>query len=354
MTPTMATIARLRARLHTGIDAGSPLRPVLSQARRGVRAVAAAPPVAWPLDHRRAAPDYLIVGAQRCGTTSLHRYLVEHPAVVPPRFGYKGVHYFDTAFTRGPRWYRAHFPTHGAMARTRARTGARPVVGEASPYYMFHPLALRRIAEMLPRVKLIVLLRDPVDRAHSHYEHMVLEGLEDAPSFEEAVAREPARLAGEVDRLLEDPAYVSPAHQHHAYLARGEYADQVARLFELFPRAQVLVVSSERFFAEPAVELQRVTDFLGIEPFDRPPPPRRHNAGAYERMAPATRAALEAHFALSDARLRTLLGWSPYRAGRPSPGSSPGLGPDGRVPGGTGAVVLTPLETRYGDGAEAR
>src|SRR5215470_4416040 len=137
----------------------------------------------------RMLPTFLIIGAQRCGTTSLFKAIAEHPAVVPPTF-HKGVHYFDINYPRGIDWYQGHFPTRFAGRRATAGLDVPPATGESSPYYLHHPAAPARIAAALPDVKLIALLRDPVERAFSAYKHEVARGFEDQP-FERALDLEP-------------------------------------------------------------------------------------------------------------------------------------------------------------------
>ena len=146
----------------------------------------------------RTVPDYLIIGTKRGGTTSLQQYLTAHPDVLEPKAA-KASHYFDANFSKGWSWYRAHFPLQRWMDRERA-AGRPVVVGEASPYYCFHPLALDRIAARVPDVKLIIVLRDPVERAWSHYSYEVARGNEDL-SFADALDAEPARTAGAADRI---------------------------------------------------------------------------------------------------------------------------------------------------------
>src|SRR5438093_4320202 len=146
-------------------------KPLVRGVKAGIRAV-----YATPTSKLRVLPDFLIIGAQRAGTTSLYRYLSRHPAVAPAVLA-KGAHYFDTAFDRGLPWYRGHFPTRMTAERIRAREGTF-ATGEGSPYYLFHPLAAERIAAALPGVKLVALLRDPVERASSHWVHEAERGFE--------------------------------------------------------------------------------------------------------------------------------------------------------------------------------
>lgn len=258
--------------------------------------------------HTRMLPGFLIVGAQRCGTTSLYRALSQHPAVLKAPL-HKGIHYFDTSYQRGMAWYQGHFPFRWQAARAERATGAAPLTFESSPYYMFHPLAAERIARDLPGVKLIVMLRDPVERAYSAHAHELARGFESEP-FERALELEPERLAGEADRIAADPRYVSVSHQHHAYLARGQYIDQLLRLAEIFGRASLHVADSDDFFTDPAVTYREILEFLGL-PERGNPVFERHNARPRRPMPTALRQDLAAHFRPYDERLSSWLGRKP-------------------------------------------
>jgi hypothetical protein len=253
----------------------------------------------------RIWPSFVIIGGQRCGTTSLYRYLAQHPQVAPVILE-KGAHYFSTNHQRGVAWYRAHFVTD-AYRRYLERRAGRPVItGEASPYYLYHPLAPGRMHELLPDVRLIVMLRDPVKRAFSSHRHMIERGL-DTLSFEEAVEAEPARLAGERERLMADPGYYSAEHQHHAYLTRGLYAENLALWRSFYAPEQMLVVQSEAFFRETGEEYRRVTRFLGLDdhPLERY---EAHNPTQRQTLDPATRERLAAYFREPNERLFDMLG----------------------------------------------
>lgn len=264
----------------------------------------------------RPAPDFLVIGAQRAGTTSLFRALSAHPGIFTPVLQAKGVHYFDTNYGRPLTWYLTHFPTSLALRAASRRHGVNAVAGEASPYYVFHPAAPARIAEDLPRVKLIFMLREPVGRAYSHFQHMLFEGHEAAGSFEEAIALEPGRLDCEEARLLADPSYVSMHHQHHSYLARGRYAEQLRRLQGLFRPSQILVLDSHQLFAEPREGLAEVLHFLGL-----PPHPavelRSLNGGTYPPLLAGTARRLRQYYEAGDIELARLLGWAPSWCDRP-------------------------------------
>ena len=278
----------------------------MNRAKLGVRRVTAT--VGHATSELRMAPDFLIVGAQRCGTTSLFRYLAGHPVVVPPLFQ-KGIHFFDLNYGRGARWYRGQFPVRSIADRRVAGTGRRAITGEASPYYVFHPLAADRIARDLPEAKLIVLLRDPVERAFSAHRQETARGFETEP-FEQALELEETRLAGELERIHADPAYVGFHHQHHAYLARGRYAEQLQRLFDLVGQERLLVLESADFFATPQAVWQRVLEFLGL-PAWYPPVFGRHNAQAGAPLPDRLRERLEEYFEPHDEALAALLGEVP-------------------------------------------
>jgi len=260
----------------------------------------------------RMLPDFLMVGTQRGGTTSLFRALAEHPAIVQPNF-HKGVHYFDVNYTRGMSWYRGHFPTRSRAERRVASAGfpegTAPLAFESAGYYMHHPLAPERIARDLPGVKLIVLLRDPVIRAYSAHKHELARGFETEP-FERALDLEPERLAGEVEKIKADPAYVSHSHRHHSYVDRGQYAEQIERLFELFGRERVLVLFAEDFFAEPEPCYDAILEFLGL-PQWRPARFERHNARPGSPLPDHLQRRLADHFAPHDDKLAALLGHEP-------------------------------------------
>jgi hypothetical protein len=255
----------------------------------------------------RMLPALVIVGAQRCGTTTLYSALSEHPALL--HAARKEVHYFDVAYERGLAWYRAHFPLT-ARARWIARTtGISPLAFEASPYYMFHPLACERIARDLPDVKLLVLIRDPVQRAHSAHAHEVALGYDDVP-FETALELEDVRLQGEVQRILSNPRYVSHSHQHHAYRARGQYIEQLERLEVLFGRERIHVVDSGDFFKRPEPTYDSILEFLEL-PRRGYPPFEAQNVQPRRPMPDSVREALDNHFAPFDARLARWLGRDP-------------------------------------------
>jgi hypothetical protein len=256
----------------------------------------------------RMLPSFLIVGGQRCGTTSMYKALTQHPAVLPAVL-HKGAHYFDVNYDRSMSWYRAHFPLLATARRHRYKDFL-PITGESSPYYMFHPLAAERFARDLPGVKVIVLLRDPVERAYSAFAHESARGFDDKPSFEEALAAEPERLDGQDQWLRAHPTDRSYAHQHHGYLTRGQYIDYLERLESHLGRERIHVVDSADFFTEPAAAFEAVTKFLDL-PAAPDPAFAKHNSRDRSAMPDPLRAELATRFAPYDKRLEDWLGWTP-------------------------------------------
>jgi hypothetical protein len=281
--------------------ATSPLRV---RTRRAVKTASRA--LTRPTARLRPLPDFVIIGTQRGGTTSLYRYLERHPAVLPAVLN-KGIHFFDEHFDRGVGWYRSNFPTTPTRAFVRRRRGvSRVVTGEASPYYLFHPLAPERASKVVPNGRFIAILRDPIARAHSHYQHEVARGFETL-TFEEALEREPARLKGEEERMLADPSYFSLTHQHHSYVARGKYLEQVRRWHSLIDRSQLLILDSADLFGEPDRTFAQVLAFLGLDSFSLPTY-EKMNAHMYDRMSPTALAYLREQFARPNQELFEYLG----------------------------------------------
>jgi hypothetical protein len=238
----------------------------------------------------------------------MYKALTQHPAILGAVL-HKGVHYFDVAYDRPIGWYQAHFPLV-AIARRRQYAGVIPITGESSPYYMFHPLAADRIARDLPGVKVIVLTRDPVERAYSAHAHELARGFEDVASFELAVQLEPDRLAGQDQWLRDNPTARSHSHQHHGYLARGRYIDRLEYLESVLGRDRIHVVDSHDFFLTPEPVYDAVIEFLGL-PTAPYPHFAKHNGRDRSPMSTELREKLTSHFAPFDRRLADWLGWTP-------------------------------------------
>jgi len=254
----------------------------------------------------RLLPDFLVIGTQRGGTTSLYHYLEELPCIAPATT--KEIHFFDRRFNKGLAWYRGHFPTRLERQFAQRFRKRAFVTGEASPSYLFHPHVPRRIAKALPHVKLIVLLRNPVDRAYSQYYHAVELGLETLP-FEAAIKDEEERTARERARIMQDEHYESYAFKHLSYLSRGIYIDQLQTWMSLFPREQFLILKSEDFYADPASSVKQVLTFLDIPEIGmKEQSYKQYNNTTYSSMDTALRKRLVEYFEPHNARLYDFLG----------------------------------------------
>lgn len=236
-------------------------------------------------------PAFLVIGAQKAGTTSLYAWLSRHPGVNVSQT--KELHFFDQHFHRGVAWYEQNFSGRCA--------------GEATPYYLYHPLAAQRAAAVVPEAKLIVLLREPVSRAWSHYHHVRRHGFEPL-SFGDALAIEGLRLHGEADKIQRDPRYFSLNHQKYSYLSRGMYAAQIAVWLRHYPRERMLFLESDTLRSAPQAALDRVSDFLGVHRAQLPSFPSHNKGGGYPALDPAAKANLQRQFAPHNAQLARLLG----------------------------------------------
>lgn len=237
--------------------------------------------------------DFIIAGAQKGGTTALYDYLVEDPAICMARI--KETHFFDD---ERQDWAG---PDYGAYHGLFDDPAGRPC-GEATPIYIYWPRSLERIAAYNPAMRLIVLLRDPVERAWSHWRMEHFRGVEPL-GFADAIRSGRHRLFERApwgyDRV-------------HSYVERGFYADQLERLFAIFPREQALILQSAALQDDPAETLERVRAFIDAPP--RPPAqPRRVHVGRAEEgldLDPADAAFLRDLYARDDARLKALAGFS--------------------------------------------
>ncbi|MBI1784853.1 sulfotransferase domain-containing protein [Candidatus Sumerlaeota bacterium] len=251
----------------------------------------------------RTLPDFIIIGGHRCGSTSLYSYLTQHPAIVSASL--KEIHFFDLNFQRGLNWYRAHFPY--TAERFLRRLQGRPFqTGEATPFYLTHPHCPRRAAEIVPGAKIVAILRNPIDRAYSHYHHQLRKGLETLP-FEEAIDKESERIEAEWKKMLADPTYYSFHFRKFSYLRRGHYADQLAAWMEFYPREKILVLKTEDLEREGTSLLNRAFRFLGLPSFNVTDF-EKHHLSQYAGMDPAIRKRLADYFAPHNRKLEELTG----------------------------------------------
>ena len=219
-------------------------------------------------------PGFLIAGVQRGGTSTLHGYLSDHPAIEASR--HKEVHFFDHFYFKGPGWYQQQFPVGSGQS----------ISFEATPYYLCHPLAMQRVSELLPDIRILVLLRNPVARAWSQYcfekAHNNIKG-----TFKEATDCELNYFAGEEELLADESILYSMIHHRYSLLHRGLYYKQLLRLHRFIASENTLVLKSEDLFSNPSGTVEMVCKFLGLDA--KSPSSHYHHNKATEPLKPDNR-----------------------------------------------------------------
>jgi sulfotransferase family protein len=252
----------------------------------------------------RLMPDFIIIGGNRCGTAALYQYLCGHPSIMPSF--HREAHFFERYFARGVTWYRGNFPLIPHKYYVIKFGRKRFVTGEATTYYIFHPHAPRRILETVPGVRLIALLRNPVNRAYAQYHQKIRQGRETL-SFSDAIEAEPERLRGEREKMLADQSYISIPDRDYSYLSRGVYVDQLAHWMNLFPQEQMLILRSEDLRVNPSGVVGDVLKFLKL-PAWQPEAPNNYGQAEYPKMDARIRSRLIEYFKPHNRRLYEFLG----------------------------------------------
>ena len=262
----------------------------------------------WTISPLKMIPSFLVIGAQRCGTRSLFEYLIQHPSIKKPII--KEIHFFDNyygAYNLGFGWYRAHFPINIFSLIKDDKNNPRFITGEATPYYMFHPWGPKRVKDVLPDIKLIAILRNPVERAYSHYQHSVQSGYEKL-SFNEALGKESFRLKGEKDKMLSDHDYYSHNYNHYSYLSRGIYIQQLKQWRKFFPKEQMLILRSEDLFYDLNTVYDTLLDFLKLPKYTITRQ-NNYNVGNYSPMSSPLKDRLVEFFKPHNKKLYEYLSW---------------------------------------------
>ena len=220
------------------------------------------------LREAHARPHFLGVGTQKGGTSTLFQLLSGHPEIFFPKV--KEVHFFTKFYDRGEGWYSEIF----------AEAPAGRLRGEITPYYLFHAAVPERIQALRANMKIVVLLRNPVEHALSQYYHSFRWKLETL-SLDEALAAEEERLHGALE-VIKTPGANHHSYQEHSYLARSRYEEQLPRYFKCFGRDRVLVLRSEDLFCGDRGVLTKLERFLNINPFPHEISIPRANSGLGE------------------------------------------------------------------------
>ena len=224
----------------------------------------------------RVLPDFIIVGTVRSGSTSLYYNICQHPSVLSADQDEIG--FFDSNYHLGINWYRSMFPTRKQMESIKKETGF-AITGEDTPFYFWKDEAAKRIYEMNKNLKIIIICRNPVDRAYSNYNLSVREKTEKL-TFEEAIDKE-------ID-FLDNHSFRESIDQRRSYLAKGIYEKQIKIWFKLFSKEQIHIVSTEEMEKEPEKTLQKIFKFLKI-PEHVIKNPQKQKAAKYEKMNDETR-----------------------------------------------------------------
>lgn len=281
LLPVCASVGILEATSRGG---GRRKRPTTRRDLLESRLIA---PLLGPL---HVVPDFLIIGAARSGTSFLYRNLRRHPALSSAH--HKELHFFDSSRYRlGMGWYRRQFPLRTRKLAARL-TGHPFRTGEATPRYLWHPQAAARVARHLPDVRLLALLRHPVERAYSHWAYARGRGA-DLPPFDEVVEHELAQGVDAADS---------------GFLARGIYVDQLERWRQHFPEERMLIVQSERLFLDAAATWVIIQRFLKVPLAPLPWSEARNASVGGEAMSPLSRERLESFYRPHNERLFALLG----------------------------------------------
>ena len=245
----------------------------------------------------RVLPDFVVIGSTKSGTTSLHYYLIQHPGIISER----NVHFFEYMQTNSIEWYRAYFPTKAY------KNFKKLTVGEQTATYLFHPLIPKRIHTTIPNAKLIVVLRNPVDRAYSNYTHQVREGIEKR-TFEEAIKSELKRI--EICKNNSEYKINNDDFSNHvifSYLRHGIYVDFIKAWMEFFTKEQFLILPTYDLNNNRAKFLKQVFDYLNVQNFEIKDV-ERQNAGEYKKLDKSMRKFLVDYYRPHNERLFKLLG----------------------------------------------
>jgi hypothetical protein len=245
------------------------------------------------------------VGAVRCGTTSLYYNLCRHPSILPA--AYDEIGFFDSNYHLGLNWYRSMFPTKAKMNSVMKKHGY-CITGEDTPFYFWKPIAAKRIAKMLPNVKLVAILRNPIDRAYSEYQSTLRSGGEEINgriiSFEEAIDDELRRIeAAKENGTIKN--YTSLI-KHQSSLTKSIYADQLQIWLEYFSRDQIFIIRTEDLTKDPNKTLNEIFSFLDLPNYEIKDV-LKYKVGDYSSMKDSTRKFLIGFFKPHNERLYKML-----------------------------------------------
>ncbi|MEM6403966.1 MAG: sulfotransferase domain-containing protein [Cyanobacteria bacterium P01_D01_bin.116] len=226
-----------------------------------------------------SAPNFLIIGQVKCGTSSLYGYLTQHPQILPAIRKEIQFWHIESTFNHGLDWYLSQFPAISSEPNL--------ITGEATPLYINSQPAAERVFQTFPNIKLIVLLRNPIDQVISNY-YMRVRGHVENISLEKAIA---LALKGTPQASNSDLSEI----YDRRYLRKGRYIEVISQWMNLFPKNQFLIVKSEDFFTETATTLNQVCQFLEVESYQIQEYPKI-NQGSYPPISHSMRQTLNDYF----------------------------------------------------------
>jgi hypothetical protein len=258
-----------------------------------------------------ALPDFIIAGAMKCGTTSLFHHLLNHPGFVPPQR--KEIHYFTNRvnLSHGENWYRSHLPTYSELRQASESLGYQAVTGEATPAMVCNSYAINA-SKLVPKARIVMILRNPIDRAYSHYHHQRNTFFGDNLSFWEALQAEEKRLAKGTALNMSDPNKVNRHFRRYSYARRGMYIDQIEHWLRYFPRDQIKIINHQDFAENPSDILNKISLFVGLPGHDFGQTVHKNKGNYTEPMDERCRDYLTELFRPYNRRLYDFLGedWS--------------------------------------------
>ena len=226
-----------------------------------------------------SAPNFIIIGQAKCGTSSLYNYLTQHPQILPALKKEIAFWNVKSNFDKGLDWYLAHFPTITSEESL--------ITGEATPFYLDSKSIAKHIGQIFPNIKFIILLRNPIDVVISDYYMRV------------RLSRESSSLKKAILSGLDNPIHTSNTDLSHfhdnRYLRRGRYIEFISQWMDVFPKQQFLILRSEDFFVDPANTVNQVFKFLEVEPYQLQAYPNK-NKGSYPPISQSTRQTLSDYF----------------------------------------------------------
>ncbi len=240
----------------------------------------------------RILPDFIIIGESKCGTTSLYNYMIQHPAIKPALT--KEINFFNWSYDKPQNWYNAHFPTKFKKKFSKNVFKKPFLTGEATPLYLFNSQVPKRMFKIIPNVKIIIVLRNPIDRAYSHYHDLGVRLGGEKRTFGDAIRSEL--------KILEEKNYVITDYDGnftdrlYQYVVRGIYLDHLKIWMDVYPVKQFLILKTEELEKNPSEILDSVFKFLSIPDYDKINFEKKHNVSKYEPMNEQSRKMLKEFF----------------------------------------------------------